>query len=201
MSLVAYGGTLALVSAAPGPIVAVVLARTLAGQPMGALAFAAGVTLGNILALSLALGGLALWIIGYPDMLTLLRVLGAAYLIWLGIDLWRSTTTLDMAAPRAAGGRLGLSLGAGLLASLASPYYFLFYLSLLPAVLGPDGAATHGHSALLLVTGLSVALVFGLYIVAAAHLCRYLQRPGRQKRVNGSLALCLVGAGLWYGLA
>src|SRR5215467_3122528 len=84
----------------PGPTVLLVVSYALGQGWRSALPTAVGVTLGNLTAMTLSMLGLGALLAGSATLFTSLKWAGAAYLVWLGIKMWRAGATLD-AAPRA----------------------------------------------------------------------------------------------------
>ena len=70
--------------------------------------------------------------------LTVLKWAGGAYLVWLGIQVWRSPTIGIEASGRAAGPRAGGSLfRQGALSALTNPKGLLFFTAFLPQFIDP----------------------------------------------------------------
>ncbi|EBA18566.1 transmembrane efflux protein, homoserine/threonine (RhtB) family [Roseobacter sp. SK209-2-6] len=74
----------------PGPTVLLVLSYALSkGRPV-AVSSALGVALGDLIAMTASLAGLGALILASASLFALLKWIGAAYLIWMGVKLWRS---------------------------------------------------------------------------------------------------------------
>lgn len=74
----------------PGPTVMLVLTYALTQGRRLALAMAAGVALGDFIAMSASLLGLGALVMASATLFTVLKWIGAAYLVWMGISLWRA---------------------------------------------------------------------------------------------------------------
>src|SRR3954463_11730042 len=83
----------------PGPTVLLVVSYALGQGWRTALPMAVGVALGDFTAMSLSLLGVGAMLAASATVFTALKWIGAAYLVWLGIKLWRAGGTLD-AKPR-----------------------------------------------------------------------------------------------------
>lgn len=97
-----------------------------------------GGMLGFVLLMALSMFGLAALLKASAHALLILKWVGAAYLIWLGIQLWRSPplhlTPLESAVPRP-----GVQLfRQGLLSALSNPKVILFFGAFLPQFLDPS---------------------------------------------------------------
>ncbi|MFG0382125.1 LysE family translocator [Pseudomonas sp. zbq_18] len=138
-----------------------------------------GGMLGFVLLMALSMFGLAALLKASADALLILKWVGAAYLIWLGIQLWRSPplylTPLQSAAPRP-----GVQLfRQGLLSALSNPKVILFFGAFLPQFLDP-GRSLWLQFAIMAAT---FAVVEGLveYLLArtAQRTRPWLERAGR----------------------
>ncbi|MGF6391340.1 LysE family translocator [Pseudomonas plecoglossicida] len=88
--------------------------------------------------IALAMFGLSALLQTSASVLTVLKWIGGAYLLWLGIQLWRSPALQLEATQRAAHlGNAGL-FRQGLLSALANPKVLLFYGAFLPQFLDPQ---------------------------------------------------------------
>ena len=106
-TLLAFTLAMFLLAASPGPGFLMVVARALTGGFAAGLAAIAGLVVGDILFLVLAILGLSALAAVMGEFFLAVKVLGAAYLIWLGVKLWRSKPSLpDMATPEAPEARM-----------------------------------------------------------------------------------------------
>ena len=76
--------------AVPGPTVMLVLSYAMAGGRRTGLATVPGVTLGDFTAMTVSLLGAGAILAASATLFTVLKIAGAAYLVWLGIQLWRA---------------------------------------------------------------------------------------------------------------
>ncbi|MCF8480359.1 MAG: LysE family translocator [Rhodospirillum sp.] len=185
----------------PGPIVGLVVANSLAHGTRRGLHTVAGSTLGNALLVTAGGLGLTTLLALMADLFTAIRVLGAAYLFWLGIKAFRSA--------RAAGRRGALTLDGpspsgrtvffqGLMMAVTNPKTILFYAAFFPQFL--DSTTPVGPQlAIMGATLVSLALILdGGYALLAGRLRTWFTDPRRrrlQARITGSL-LITSGLGL-----
>lgn len=88
--------------------------------------------------IALAMFGLSALLQASASVLSVLKWLGGAYLIWLGIQLWRSPSLhLELTAQSARLGNAGL-FRQGLLSAMANPKVLLFYGAFLPQFIDPQ---------------------------------------------------------------
>ncbi|MPQ99385.1 LysE family translocator [Modestobacter sp. I12A-02628] len=138
---------------------------------------------------------------------TVLRVVGAAYMVWLGARLLvgalrRAPAPADTRAAEQAAGRSGWQAWrTGLLTNLLNPKIGAFYIAVLPPFI-PDGASPLAMGLLLALVHDVLGLVwFALLILGVGRLRVALQRPRVQRTVDGVTGSVLVGFGLRLGLA
>ncbi|GLO39164.1 hypothetical protein PPUN15366_08080 [Pseudomonas putida] len=88
--------------------------------------------------IALAMFGLSALLQASASVLSVLKWVGGAYLIWLGIQLWRSPGLhLELTAQNARAGNAGL-FRQGLLSAMANPKVLLFYGAFLPQFIDPQ---------------------------------------------------------------
>ncbi|HGK4671666.1 TPA: LysE family translocator [Kluyvera georgiana] len=97
----------------------------------------AGLISGHLLATLVVVAGVGVLIAGHPMALTAITLLGAAYLLWLGIALLRRPATISTAR-QLSGGWNQWAL-KGLCISGLNPKVFLLFLALLPQFTDPHG--------------------------------------------------------------
>src|SRR5579883_2547467 len=117
-------------SLTPGPTVMMISAYGFKGGLRDALAAIAGTQSGNTLWYVICVTGLGALVTGSPLVFQAIRLLGAAYLVWLGLSsLWNSWR----AAPEAQGPRLmGRPYIQAVLTQMGNPKAILFFGALVP---------------------------------------------------------------------
>ena len=195
----AFLGVVVLVIVTPGPDTALTIRNTLLGGRAAGLATAAGVAAGQaVWALAAAVGIAALVQASQPAF-TALRLLGAAYLVFLGLQSLVAAVrghrraALDVAA-RGAGLRPAVALRQGLLSNLANPKMAAFFTSLLPQfVVGPSFAPLFALG--LVLCGLTLVWL-AAYAVAVARAGDLLRRPLVRRAIEAVTGAVLVALGL-----
>jgi threonine/homoserine/homoserine lactone efflux protein len=156
---------LAFMAALPSVSVIAVSGRAAAfGFGHGALT-ALGIVVGDLLFILLALFGLAFLATALGEGFQLLRYLGAAWLIGVGIALWRSRMEPERHEnPRSTSASAWASFLMGLVITLGDQKAILFYLGFLPAFVD---LATLSPSDIGLVAGATVLAVGGVKLAYA----------------------------------
>src|SRR3954463_12411937 len=120
----------------PGPTVLLVVSYALGQGWRTALPMAVGVALGDFTAMSLSLLGVGAMLAASATVFTTLKWMGAAYLVWLGIKLWRAGGTLD-ATPRTDASPAWKMLAHAWLVTALNPKSLTFFVAFLPQFLDP----------------------------------------------------------------
>ena len=195
--LIAFIGASVLVILIPGPDTLVVLRNIVLHGRRAAALTAAGVLTGLTLwALAASLGVTALLRASHDGYLAL-RLVGAAYLLLIGIQALRSRVLgqpLDVRAPRAS--IVGRGYRAGLTTDLLNPKVGVFFVTFLPAFIprGDPGALVTAALGGLFV--LETALYFAVMLLFVNRLLGWLGNDRIRKRLNRATGLVLIGFGL-----
>ena len=185
----------------PGPGIAYVVARTVAGGRAEGLASCFGTGLGGLLHVLAAAWGLSLFIAQSAELFSLFKYLGAAYLIYLGIRLlWRKELA-PVEQPVTAQGSLRALL-EGIVVEALNVKTALFFLAFLPQFVSPTEPLIPqmvllGSVCVVLNTGVDVIAVF------AAH--RFMRsgtlRATRARLLTRLSGITMLGLGAFLALA
>lgn len=183
---------------APGPNLALIVANSLAHGARYGLTTVAGTASAMVLQLTVVVFGASALLALLSDWFSVLRWVGVAYLVWLGLRAWHAAPCAFADAPADKKSAPAI-FARGFLVSLANPKTLLFFGAFLPQFVTPGPDET-GQLALLAVT-FFVLSSFGdsLWALFAGRLARFLKIDGRiRNRATGGL---LIGAGLGLALA
>lgn len=197
-SLAAFTLAALLVTITPGIDTALVLHTAASRGAQAAWRAALGIALGCLVWGLLAAAGLSALLLASSTLFGVIKLAGAAYLVWLGIGLLRAPRAgFDDTPP--SGGRS--TFRKGLLTNLLNPKVGLFYVAFLPQFL-PAGAAPFVMvSAMALIHAALGLIWFGALIAATVRIDRLIRRPGVLlwlDRITGAL---FVGLGIRLALA
>ncbi|MGH6919416.1 MAG: LysE family translocator [Geminicoccaceae bacterium] len=194
----AYLVACALVAIVPGPTVTLIVANSLTHGTRAGLLNVAGTQLALALMIGILVVGLASIIEAMGWWFDWLRLAGAAYLVWLGWRLVRSSGALRepgrVPAPR------GGFLLQGFLVMASNPKVLLFFGAFIPQFVDPRGDHVW-QVALLGVTAMAVAMLSdGAYAVLTGRAGTLLARR-HVRLLSRASGICLVGGGIWLALA
>ncbi|AKQ55386.1 amino acid efflux protein [Bordetella hinzii] len=178
-----YIGALLMVYALPGPDMALMLQTSAARGVRAGLATAAGLAMARAAHVTLSACGLAVLLKNAPWLYHAVRLAGAAYLLWIAIQVFRSPPFRLDAPQGLAPGALRASMLRGFMGSMLNPKALLFCSVFLPQFLRPGPVAPQMMvlGAILVVFGLLVDLALAL---GAARLGRWLRGHPRAQAVQ-----------------
>jgi threonine/homoserine/homoserine lactone efflux protein len=191
----AFVATSAVLLAIPGPTVLLVISYALGHGRRSASSTVAGVALGDFTAMTASMLGLGALLATSAALFTVLKWVGAAYLVFLGVKLWRAPVAeaaVDAAAPIARPGRIFLHAYA---VTALNPKSIVFFIAFLPQFL--DGArAVLPQLVIFEASFLALATLNALtYALLASAARRTIRKPRVQRMVNRTGGTLLIGAG------
>lgn len=182
----------------PGPAVLLAISNSVSSGPRSALVCSLGNALGLFIVSGVAMAGMGAVLATSVIAFTVLKVLGALYLIYLGIKQWRCRASVFSSANQVTKQAPGRMFGRGIVLALTNPKAILFFSALLPQFLTPDLPLLEQF--LVLTTSFSICAVLShvFYALMAHTMRRQLDVPTRVRmfnRVSGGV-FCLLGLGL-----
>ena len=180
----------------PGPIVTLVVATGASQGVRAALTTVAGTSLGNAVLLTAIALGLNWVLQNAVELFELLRWVGAAYLIWLGVQAWRHAGTASMAM---AGG--GVNFSRGVVVALTNPKTIAFFTAFLPQFIDPTLPAAMQLAVMCAVSALLGALMDSGWAIASGLGRAWFIKPERARLLNRMSGVVLIGGGIWLSLA
>ena len=185
----------------PGPGVFALLARALTSGAKACFPLAVGITISDIIYLVLATLGLASIAENWSGLFTVIRLVGAAYLLYLGWKIWTAkvNTELDKVEKNKKESWFS-GITQGFLISASNPKVILFYIAFLPTFM--DLSALNQADILLASILTFIALMMGLMLIAysAASARRHLRSNKSMKRLNRTAGAIMMSAGLFLAL-
>lgn len=197
----AFAAASAALLAIPGPTVMLVVSYALGQGRATGWATVPGVALGDFVAMTVSLAGAGAVLAASADLFTVLKLCGAAYLVWLGIKLWRAEPVPPDTEP--AGKRAGSrAMFANAFAVTAlNPKSIVFFVAFVPQFIDPAKPAL---TQFIVLEGTFLALAAAnaaLWAVLAGEMRQRFRHPGTLRLLNRTGAGFLVGAGVLTALA
>jgi threonine/homoserine/homoserine lactone efflux protein len=179
----------------PGPTILLVISYALGQGWRAALPMSIGVALGDFTAMSLSMLGVGALLAASATLFTVLKLVGGAYLVWLGIKLWRAGGALRAEARTGVASAVSMIAHAWLVTAL-NPKSITFFVAFLPQFLDPSGDVLRQmliFGATFLVLAFANALGYGLLAARAGAMTRNPSAISLFNKIGGSL---LIGAGV-----
>lgn len=196
----AFVAASAVLLAIPGPTILLVISYALGHGRRAAGSTVAGVALGDFTAMTASMLGLGALLTASAALFTALKWIGAAYLVYLGIKLWRAPVPQGAAGSEEGEANAGerpmrIFLHTYVVTAL-NPKSILFFVAFLPQFLDTS-RPLFGQMAIFEVTFLVLATVnAALYGLLASMARRSIRKPHVQRAVNRVGGSLMIGAGL-----
>jgi homoserine/homoserine lactone efflux protein len=189
--LLLFIGAELIFSLTPGPTVMMISAYGIKGGFRDALAAIAGTQTGNTLWYVICVTGLGALVTASPSVFHVIRLLGAAYLVWLGASaIWKSF----LAGAEEHGPRLmGAPYVQATLTQMGNPKAILFFGAIVPQFLDTHGPLIPQYLVMFVVTFIGESIVLTGYGWLASHGARFagLGHAVWRERISGLVLLAL----------
>lgn len=201
--LLAFTVALAIAVALPGPGIFAVVSCAIGRGFREALAMVGGIVLGDLIYFCLAVLGLAALARSMGNLFIAVKFAGAAYLVWLGVKLWRERPVAPAHAAASAGAigvaakvGAGRSFLGGFLVTAGNPKAIAFYAGLLPTFI--DLPTLSAGEAVVMggIVVVTVGAIMAAYAALAAGSRQFLASPARMRLLNRGAGTMLIGSGV-----
>lgn len=186
----------------PGPGVLYIATRSLAQGHRAGLASVAGVAVGNFGNALAASAGLAALFAVSSLAFSVIRYIGALYLVYLGVQMLRSSPMpMDNSASGPTASPLGHVFRDGFVVALLNPKTMVFFAAFLPQFLSPDAPPIFQSMVLGSLFVAIAAVTDSVYALAAGVVAPALRRRGVRnlgQRLGGGV---FIGLGIFIALA
>jgi threonine/homoserine/homoserine lactone efflux protein len=180
----------------PGPDTLVVVRNLVRGGRAAALRTVLGVLTGLVVWVAAAALGLSALLRASSDAYLGLRIAGATYLLWLGVQSLRSRGQVADQQPARRGGLVGTGYPAGVTTDLLNPKVGVFFVTFLPGFV-PRGYSIGWMSLLLgAIFVLLTACYFGLLLAVSGPVTHWMSTKSIRRRMDRLTGLVLIGFGL-----
>nr|CRH04337.1 Putative LysE family transporter [Candidatus Magnetococcus massalia] len=185
-----------LIIISPGQDMVLVISRSIASGAKAGMMVALGISVGLLGHTLLAVLGLGALLQASEFAFTAMKMVGAGYLLYMGIQTLRSPPVV-FAAEKPAPARMRSLFMLGAFANLSNPKIAIFYLAYLPQFVSVEsGAATW----MLLILGVAFALLTALVKIPVGYLAGTLSR-WFQENPKAQTWLHRISGGVLIGLA
>lgn len=197
-TLIAYAVTCFVLVIVPGPTVTVIVGQSLAHGTAAGFSVVAGTLIGSVLMILIVAIGLQALVgfVGYA--FDWIKLVGAAYLVWMGLSMIRANGALPVDAAPSPRSRLKLGL-QGFLVLWSNPKALIFQSAFVPQFVDPQKPAFAQVlvlGAILIAIG---ALTDSVYALLAGQARHYLTEM-RVRMVSRLSGLVLMGGGVWLAV-
>ena len=179
-------------SLTPGPNGLLALTHGALHGTKRTLATIAGGSLGFGLIIGLSMFGIGALLATWAGLLVIMKWLGGAYLVWLGIQLIRSEPINISRSKNAGNGRLRTLFSQGLISAVSNPKGILFFVAFLPQFVNPR-ESLFTQFLLMAMTFIVIEFVYEFTVASLADRIKpFLVRAGKNfNRVFGSIFIAI----------
>jgi threonine/homoserine/homoserine lactone efflux protein len=188
-----YCGAYGVAVAVPGPAVMAIVARALRDGFRATPPAVLGTVVGDCVLMTLSAFGLAMIAHAMGELFLVVKLGGAAYLIYLAWRYWTAPTAAPIEA-QASTARDGFV--SQLLLTLGNPKAIAFFVALLPAVVDLHALRLVGYLQLVLATLILIPSVLFSYAAFASRFRALAANARARKGINRTAAVVLLGAGV-----
>ena len=195
VSIFSLAIALFVLAATPGPGVFATISRSLASGFIPSLSVIAGIVTGDIIFLLFAIMGMSFIAQAMGNFFIVVKIIGAAYLIFLGIKIWKSKPVPVQQVKRGTKNKYGNYL-SGLVITLSNPKVILFYCGFLPSFL----ELSHLGSIDICIVAFTISIVLSSVLTFYAYLANrarmFFSSPHSVKQLNRTAGIVMIATGV-----
>jgi homoserine/homoserine lactone efflux protein len=181
----------------PGPAVLLVLSQGLARGTASSIWSNLGILAGNAMYFVLSGTGLGAMLLASYELFSVVRWVGAAYLIWLGVTAFIGTSPVFSVTPSKNPPALSRRIFVnGFVLQASNPKALIFFTALLPQFIDPHGSVVTQVTVLAVTSVVIEFLVLLAYGALAGRLTSLARRPGFATLANRIAGSMLIAAGV-----
>jgi threonine/homoserine/homoserine lactone efflux protein len=195
----AYVAAVFVISGTPGPNMLLSLTHGIHHGLARTASTMLGLLSGLAIILSISIGGLGAVLVASTTAFEVIKYVGAVYLVYLGIKLWRTADTrlVTQSRPLAAGG--WARYRTGMLVSLSNPKAILFCVAFFPQFIDRRQPLAPQASILLISFAVIETCWMLIYAGGGARLAAWLRKDDRMRWFNRASGGVFIGAGVLLG--
>lgn len=182
-----------IIAITPGPGAVASMSTGVRHGYWPALALILGLQTALVLQVAIVALGLGALLVASEAAFEVIKFIGAAYLVWLGIQKWRSSPAGIDAMPLPQS-QHGLYL-QGLLVNFTNPKAIIFIAALVPQFVDPSAPQAVQYAVIAATLCATDLVVMSCYALAGVRVGRWLQNPGAQRLQNRFFGSLFILAG------
>ncbi len=200
-SFVFFFAAALLIAVTPGPGLFYVTARTLAGGRAEGIASCCGTGIGGLVHVLAGAFGISALVMASAEAFTLLKLIGAAYLIWLGFKTIREPKAEALSNASASGP--WRAFRDGVLVEALNPKTAAFFLAFIPQFVSPDSGGVALQFVTLGLVSIALNTIAAVLATLMASRARdsLVRRPHVIRRVRQASGMVMCGLGAMLTLA
>jgi threonine/homoserine/homoserine lactone efflux protein len=195
VSIFSLAIALFVLAATPGPGVFATISRSLASGFIPSLAVIAGIVTGDIIFLLFAIMGMSFIAQAMGNFFIVVKIIGAAYLIFLGIKIWKSKPVPVQQVNKETKKKYGNYL-SGLVITLSNPKVILFYCGFLPSFLELSSLGSIDICIVAFTISIVLSSVLTFYAYLASQARMFFSSPYSVKRLNRTAGMVMIATGV-----
>lgn len=177
-----------------------VIAQSLIHGKKSTSSLVLGVVIGDLIAMTLAVIGLGALLTASAEVLSVLKWVGAAYLVYLGIKSWRTKTRLGKDATVSTEIVQSKLFKDAFLVTVMNPKSIVFFIAFFPSFINKESALLPQLSILMFSFLAISVIVITFYSMFAGHMQKKIQSPQSQSLFNKLCGSMMIGAGAFTAL-
>lgn len=181
-------------AASPGPDNLTILSKTVLNGPSHGIAYGVGVVCSIFLFAVFAAIGFNALAQRINENLRFIQYVGALYLIYTGVMMWRSKPKIKSRVTR---GGLARLFSTGFILNISNPKMPIFYLALMPGVLGVRPLTIGDTVELMIIIALIEVIVIGNHVYLGCRAKSALANPKKIAVLNRGAGVLMIGAGVF----
>lgn len=195
-TFIAYVITTTVILIIPGPTIILVISQAVSHGRKSVVPLVAGVVLGDFTAMTLSLLGLGAIMSASATLFSLFKWIGAIYLLYLGISLWRANPENSSAQTEKENSSPSALFKSSFIVTALNPKGIAFFVAFLPQFISPHSPA---FSQILILGGTFLLLALinaALYAFFGGQLRETIKKTSVRKWFNRCGGTAMIGAGI-----
>lgn len=197
-TMIAYSLACFVLFITPGPDMSFFLAKTMQGGRRAGIAAMSGASFGNLVHSLAAAFGLSALIAASATAFTIVKVIGALYLLWMAYDAIRHGSALNIERSGADQLSVSKTFLQGLGVNLTNPKIILFYLTFLPQFVAASDPYAQGKLLFLGIYFVVFALPLAVMLILVAE--RFIETMRRNPKVMRAIDYSFAGVFTFFAV-